>query len=289
MSGALGPELRWAYVWTTGEGTDYEVWMDSGLTGIGGFVSVSALPKSLQGTIQNSVRMSFGPDGFFGYALATPAAETVTDGRIMWWSTYESATPPPRDLPISAVHAQLLERHSSWRSVDDVTSETSSIIRTVINLGCQHTDDNMGSSIATAKDCGVLVLPVYTTPRLPHWAISSGRVVLVGDAAHAMPPDSGQGASCAIEDGLALALLLEHHLSKADMETGVGVFQAAKDYEGLRMPRVHRILDIAKRKGDQKRRKAAWEEWVRDWIMWILCKWPAIYDRDIWCWIARRD
>lgn len=43
-------------------------------------------------------------------------------------------------------------------------------------------------------------------PRLPRW--SNGRVVLIGDAAHAPLPHQGQGAGLAIEDAYALGALL---------------------------------------------------------------------------------
>ena len=43
-------------------------------------------------------------------------------------------------------------------------------------------------------------------PRLPRW--SRGRVILLGDAAHAPLPHQGQGAGLAIEDGYALGALL---------------------------------------------------------------------------------
>jgi len=43
-------------------------------------------------------------------------------------------------------------------------------------------------------------------PRLPRW--SRGRVVLLGDAAHAPLPHQGQGAAMAIEDAYALGALL---------------------------------------------------------------------------------
>src|SRR3954469_5958316 len=46
--------------------------------------------------------------------------------------------------------------------------------------------------------------------RLKRW--SSGRVAVIGDAAHALPPNIGQGAGCAMMNALSLAV----HLEKAD-------------------------------------------------------------------------
>ena len=49
---------------------------------------------------------------------------------------------------------------------------------------------------------------IYDRPPLPYW--SKGRVTFLGDAAHPMVPHFGQGAGQAIEDGFALAILLEY-------------------------------------------------------------------------------
>ncbi|MFN2644256.1 MAG: FAD-dependent monooxygenase [Burkholderiales bacterium] len=43
--------------------------------------------------------------------------------------------------------------------------------------------------------------------RLKHW--SAGKVAVIGDAAHAIPPNIGQGAGCAMMNALALAVYLE--------------------------------------------------------------------------------
>ena len=48
---------------------------------------------------------------------------------------------------------------------------------------------------------------LYDRAPLPRW--SDGRLVLLGDAAHPMLPHLGQGANQAMEDGVALAVLLE--------------------------------------------------------------------------------
>jgi 2-polyprenyl-6-methoxyphenol hydroxylase-like FAD-dependent oxidoreductase len=45
--------------------------------------------------------------------------------------------------------------------------------------------------------------------KLKRW--SSGRVAIIGDAAHALPPNIGQGGGCAMMNGLSLAVFLERY------------------------------------------------------------------------------
>jgi 2-polyprenyl-6-methoxyphenol hydroxylase-like FAD-dependent oxidoreductase len=53
---------------------------------------------------------------------------------------------------------------------------------------------------------GYINLPIHKVPSLPRWG--AGRTILIGDAAHAVAPHSGQGASMALEDAMFLAKLL---------------------------------------------------------------------------------
>lgn len=62
---------------------------------------------------------------------------------------------------------------------------------------------------------------------------SSGRVTLLGDAAHPMLPFLSQGAAMAIEDGFVLARSLAAH--------GDDVSAALRDYEAERLPRTSRV------------------------------------------------
>jgi 2-polyprenyl-6-methoxyphenol hydroxylase-like FAD-dependent oxidoreductase len=59
-----------------------------------------------------------------------------------------------------------------------------------------------------------------------------GRVALLGDAAHALTPNMGQGAAMAIEDAWVLA---------EQLETARSVPEALARYEALRRPRVAAI------------------------------------------------
>lgn len=68
-------------------------------------------------------------------------------------------------------------------------------------------------------------------------------MIIIGDAAHAVSPASGQGASMALEDAVTLARCLR------DVP---GVDAAFAAYEQLRRSRVEAIVVEGKRNGDQK-------------------------------------
>ena len=63
---------------------------------------------------------------------------------------------------------------------------------------------------------------VYDSDPLPVW--SRGRVVLLGDACHAMTPYMGQGAAMAIEDGAMLTRCLD--ASEGDIEHALRLYEA---------------------------------------------------------------
>ena len=63
--------------------------------------------------------------------------------------------------------------------------------------------------LEATPDASILRNDVYFLDPLAHW--SDGRIVLLGDAAHATTPGVGQGAAQAIEDAVALADVLAHN------------------------------------------------------------------------------
>jgi 2-polyprenyl-6-methoxyphenol hydroxylase-like FAD-dependent oxidoreductase len=71
---------------------------------------------------------------------------------------------------------------------------------------------------------------------LPWWGI--GRVTLLGDAAHPLLPHTGQGAAQALEDAVALGLVLAPSGS---------IEQALRRYERVRMDRTRRFVKLGPR------------------------------------------
>ncbi len=92
--------------------------------------------------------------------------------------------------------------------------------------------------------------------RLQHRSVrcdawSSGNVVLIGDAAHAMSPNLGQGANCALVDALALASRIAAANPDGD------VFVALASFEQDRRP----LVDRLQQQGRSDERTSALRHW----------------------------
>jgi 2-polyprenyl-6-methoxyphenol hydroxylase-like FAD-dependent oxidoreductase len=159
-----------------------------------------------------SYEMIFGKGAFFGYAQAP-------EGEVWWFANVPSREEPSRG-ELEAIGGE--ERR---RRLFELFSEDAGPACAVID--------------ATAE---IMPLsPIYTVPHLPSW--HRGRMIVIGDAAHAPSPTSGQGASLSIEDAAMLAICLRDH---SDPETAFARFDAA------RRPRVERIIKWAARVNSSK-------------------------------------
>lgn len=180
----------------------------TGLLNLGG----SAPPLPVPATPERTMRMVFARRAFFGH-------QTAADGRTHWFVNF-----PHPELDRAAIaerDAEQWRRHVLALFADDHPAITQ-ILR------------------ASPVD-GFRPVGVYDIASLPRW--TSGRVALLGDAAHAVSPSSGQGASLAVEDAVLLAACLRDVADPA---------AALRTYERLRRGRVERIVAEGRRRGGQK-------------------------------------
>ncbi|KAI9868531.1 MAG: hypothetical protein M1813_005975 [Trichoglossum hirsutum] len=237
-----------------------------GLAGVGGWMPCSQLPPQPEGYVWKApnapVVMTFGAEGFFGYSPAS-SGKKLSDAEFalpeygpeaMWWSSFEE-TEEPKDIKNfdkNLIREQLIERHKGWKDP---------VVQDCIN----------NADIS-------LFLPSWVTPKLPKW--HNDGVILIGDAAHALPTSSGQGVSQCLEDAHALGYLLAHYLRSSYVPASdtpaltetEAVELAAKKYTTMRKPRVEYILQQAQKMAGFKKKKGVIGQWFTYLFLKILFK-----------------
>jgi 2-polyprenyl-6-methoxyphenol hydroxylase-like FAD-dependent oxidoreductase len=99
--------------------------------------------------------------------------------------------------------------------------------------------DPIPALVDVTPSSAIIRSDICDRPPLTSW--SAGRVTLVGDAAHPMTPNLGQGACQAIEDAVVLAAVARE---------SSGLASAWRTYESRRIRRTTEIARASKRLGD---------------------------------------
>jgi len=133
------------------------------------------------------------------------------DGRRVYWYATQNAPEGERDSP-AGTKRKLLKLFRGWGFVEGLIEAT--------------------------QESAIIRNDIYDRDPLSRW--SDNRVTLLGDAAHPMTPNLGQGGCQAIEDAVVLAACLGTQ-SRADA--------ALREYERRRIPRTTRIVMASRRIG----------------------------------------
>lgn len=136
---------------------------------------------------------------------------------------------------------------------------------------------------------GLLLWSYHCMPKLTSRCSPTGRIIIVGDAAHVIPPSSGQGVNQAFEDSHTLAVLLSSLSSKMDLN------EALDFWHGLRQDRIDgimRMADVTNKKRLPASQRSVYEETDRghdqlpvDAVKWLSM--PMAED-DLVAWINSR-
>lgn len=175
-----------------------------GLLNAGGFARGLELPGPV-----GTMHFVFGKRCFLGWVKHP-------DGSVWWFANPGEPREPTRE-EVAAI---------DWRGrLVELFSE----------------DDSPGVALVEHTDEIATGWITYDLPKVRRW--HDGHMLLVGDAAHAASPSSGQGASMAIEDGVVLGRCFRDAKSPA---------QAFAEYERIRRKRVERVVAQGKRNGTGK-------------------------------------
>jgi len=194
-----------------------------GLTNFGGVTRGAA-----GGIEPEAWHLIFGKEAFFGYQ-ATPS------GDVVWFVNLPRAAITAAER--AATDAEAWKRELSALFAGDTGPAVDLINAGQLELAADNTHD-LG--------------------RVPVW--SRGPLIIIGDAAHAPAPTSGQGASMALEDAIVLARTLR------DEGSPTAAFGA---YERERRARVERVVAWGAR-GSSDKAPGAFGRVVRDLMLPLL-------------------
>ena len=121
----------------------------------------------------------------------------------------------------------------------------------------RFTDDRVKRALSQVRAADEIITTAIEELRLAQWV--SGRAALLGDAAHAMTPNIGQGAGMAMEDAAVLAAELE-----AAQRGAQALEQALANYEKRRRPRVDAVMRISREVGEEGQLESPLGCWLRN-------------------------
>lgn len=150
----------------------------------------------------------------------------ISERRLYVWTTFDSPyRRPPR-----------LERADDVRALFD-----------------EFTDERVRNVFSQLRSAEGVILTEIEELRLERWA--QGRAVALGDAAHAMTPNIGQGAGMAMEDAAVLA---------EELATAAAPEAALENYAGRRRPRVDAVMRISREAGIEGQKSNPLSCWLRN-------------------------
>lgn len=197
-----------------------------GLTNFGGVTRGAA--KDIE---SEAWHLIFGRQAFFGYQ-ATP------DGDVVWFAN----VPRPQTTPDERASTS----DDAWR-------------RQLARLFA----GDAGPAVELIE-AGELELSADNTHDLGHVPVwHRGPLIIIGDAAHAPAPTSGQGASMAMEDAIALA---------GELDRAASIEAAFAAYERGRRERVEKIVAWGAR-GSSDKVPGRFGRLARDVMLRILFRW----------------
>ncbi len=180
-----------------------------GLTNFGGITPAGALPGP--GLEPATWQFTFGRKAFFG-------AQRAPNDDVVWFVN------APRDEIGRSERATTSD--DAWRRW---------------LAGLFHHDAGPAEALIRAGRLELAGDNTYDLGHVPTW--HRDRMIVIGDAAHAPAPSSGQGASMAMEDGVLLAMALR---DRPSIESAFAAFEAE------RRDRVERIVAYGARSSSSK-------------------------------------
>lgn len=219
----------------------------SGLMGLMGHVDRSELSPELLRSM-DLPSMLFGPNGSFAIM---PASFDGND--IGYFATLEQKEDRSRE---------------EWMALEEDKTELARLLHSrFVDKESAQWNPLVAQLVEKTPKEEITNWPWYSVPHLDSWFSSSGRVIIIGDAAHAIPPTGGQGAAMALEDAETLSYAIAHAYAVDEkLSTLLTTLHSWQDH---RMTRIAQVVGFTSENGDLRRSSATWySQMAKEWLIW---------------------
>lgn len=208
-----------------------------------GFAGLTALvPSGAAAPVLSGINPTLTPEGMF-----TTVSCTASEDETYWVFSRETPLPDSEDA------------RNGWeiRRRDEVQSFKTTLFELLQDAGGEWGDilKNVIEQTSTVQ-----FYPVYRLPLGGTWY--KGRCMLLGDAAHAMQPQAGQGISMGFEDAFLISRLLRDPARSLPDVFG--------EFDRVRRPRVEEIANLAASNAEGRKKTGAWGFWFKERAIWAF-------------------
>ncbi|KAH8886551.1 FAD/NAD(P)-binding domain-containing protein [Thozetella sp. PMI_491] len=205
----------------------------SGIANMYSLISASELPPTASAL--KGLNTTLTSDGLIAISPTSP------NGDLYWFFSRQVALPATEDA------------HEGWE--ERGKQETETWKSTLLGLfGPEQSEWNGVLRSVVEKTESIKFYPIYKVPTNTNWF--KGHCLLLGDAAHAMPPHASQGVSMALEDVFLLSKMLEKPWGR--LEDGL------REYEQKRKARTKDVLHTAEQNGTIRQKTTPWGLWAKE-------------------------
>jgi len=205
----------------------------TGFYGAGGIAPKQSLGNGINASDDKAMTFTFGLKGFMG-------CSPMNNREMLWWCNVEAD-----EQEVKQKFSGMSNGNLKKMIADDYAD---------FDKPAPQLIENSDKLVKTM---------IYDMPGMPQWY--KGRVLLIGDAAHAVSPTSGVGASLALEDAMMLGKLLSEY--SADDYQKVFV-----EFQSLRKPRTEKVRYEANKRNSEKKVLTPFQAKIRDWMMLVFLR-----------------
>ncbi|KAF3918287.1 hypothetical protein ABW21_db0203684 [Orbilia brochopaga] len=214
------------------------------------------------------------------YPIMMFAPESQTGANFMLWPysndgqnlTFFTTLPHPTE------EADWKATYADKQKLKDILTQTFNAPDSPWNILVKRTIE-----LSDANDYRFWAFYKHTLPE--KFYSESGRVIIIGDAAHAMPPSGGQGGAMAFEDAETLAYTIAHTLREPDDSEGLGSTAALANLQKWSDHRLQRLTAIAELNARMTSLRKAGNGFIggvlfaaKMWVIWIM-SWLGVLGR----------